>query len=394
MKIGQIISAPPFAWETGGCARVAFDISRALARKDHDVTIITTDLFRPGTRYPASKMHEQIDGVDILRFPCISDSLAWKYKMPLSPGLASYLGKHIGEYDIIHLQDLISYQAIATIRHCRRSGVPYVLTAHGSLPWMASDGLINRVYRSLWGSHILSGASKIIVLNRTERELCERLGVESERTMILPNGICLSDYSDLPGKGEFRNRYGIDEKNIVLYLGRLHPTKGLDGLLLSFSDLLKECPDAVLVMIGPDDGMRPMLQRIAGKEGIIDHVHFIGYVEHRDKLAALIDADVLVTPRFTGFPITFVEACVSGLPIITTTDGDTLDWIHDKVGLVTGHGRAELKRAMLSVLRDDELRARLGAEGKGMAMTRFNWDSITNEIVAAYDEAVAGRNHG
>lgn len=390
MRIAQVISTPPLAWETGGCARVAFDLSRALARKGHEVTIITTDLFQPGNRYPSSKKSEEVEGIRIRRFPNISDTLAWKRKMYISPDLAAYLRDHVQEFDVVHLQDLISYHAIATNRFCRSRGVPYVLTVHGSLPWLAYPRPIGWVYRSLWGDRILKEARGIIVLNRTEKELCRRLGLKDELIEILPNGVCLSDYDNPPENGTFKRKYNLCDRRIVLYLGRLHQTKGLETLIRAFSDLAPESPRAILALVGPDDdGMVPRLKDLVQNLQLTDRVRFIGYVDHEDKLSVLRDSDMLVTPRFTGFPITFVEACLTGLPIITTTSADDLDWVHGRVGMVVKDDPTELKEAMLTLLTNEDLRIRLGSEGRALATTSFDWDVIADQVLNVYERALA-----
>ena len=120
MKILQIVSTPPFAWATGGCARVVYDISKELVKRGHDVTILTTDLYEPGKRFPYKANPEFIDGIRIIRFKYISNWLAWKNKIYISPGLIWYLKNHLQEYEIIHLQDLISVHAVATVKYCKK----------------------------------------------------------------------------------------------------------------------------------------------------------------------------------------------------------------------------------------------------------------------------------
>ena len=89
MKILQIISTPPFAWATGGCARVAYDISKELVKSGHDVTMLTTDLYEPNQRYISKTNPEYIDGIQIFRFKQVSNWLAWKHKISISQRLIS-----------------------------------------------------------------------------------------------------------------------------------------------------------------------------------------------------------------------------------------------------------------------------------------------------------------
>jgi len=77
MKIAQVSSTPPFAWATGGCAKVAYDISRVLS-KNHQVAMATTDLFEPDNRFKIKNNPEILDGIKMYRFKVINNHLAWK----------------------------------------------------------------------------------------------------------------------------------------------------------------------------------------------------------------------------------------------------------------------------------------------------------------------------
>ena len=101
-------------------------------------------------------------------------------------------------------------------------------------------------------------------------------------------------------------------------------------------------------------------------------------------MVAYADADVFVTPSFSGFPITFLEACACGTPIITTNNGDKLDWIDDKVGYVVKYDKDQLRDAIFKVLSDDELRRRFGGGGKRLAKEEFGWDKIVKRVEDLY----------
>ena len=62
-------------------------------------------------------------------------------------------------------------------------------------------------------------------------------------------------------------------------------------------------------------------------------------MSEKEKITIFVDADVFVTPSFSGFPVTFLEACACSTPIITTNKGDELDWIHNKVGYVVEYNK-------------------------------------------------------
>ena len=251
MKIAQVVSTPPMAWGTGGVARVVYDLSKELVKRGHEVTILTTDLYKPNKRYFTADGYEYIDGIKIIRFKNISNQLAWKHKLFISVGLINYLRVHLHEYDIIHLQDIISTQAIATSKSCKKNDVPYIISTHGSIPWLNQDKKINKVFKKLWGYEILKHANKITVLNQYEAEQCKYKGINKDNIKVVYNYIDPDEYRNLPQKMEFKKKYSIKkETQMILYVGRLEKSKGLDLLINAFAELSKDLDDIILVIVG------------------------------------------------------------------------------------------------------------------------------------------------
>ena len=387
MKIAQVISTPPFAWATGGCARVAFDLSKALVDRGHDVTILTTDLYEPGQRYPQCHRIECIDGIKIIRFENISDNLAWNHKLYISPKLIMYLKNHSRDYDLIHLQDLLSLHALVTSYYCAMYNIPYILTTHGSLPWLHKQRLFNKIGRRLFNNLVLKNASKILVLNRTEARLCKDLGVH--HIEIVPNGVSHCILNVESKNINFREKYLINKLDkIVLYIGRIHKTKGIDLLIMSLSRLVKKLGNIKLVIIGPDDGHKPKLESLINSLKLENKIIFTGFVSDEEKIGALMEADVFVTPSFSGFPIAFLEACSCGVPIITTNRGDQLEWINKYAGFVVNYDDRELCEAILILLTDEKLNTQIRNNCRKLANETFSWDGISKKIERMYEEVI------
>ena len=385
MRILQVVSTPPYAWASGGCARVVYEVSKALVKMNHHVTILTTDLYEPKKRYDIKNNPEYIDGIEVYRFKLISNYLAWKYKFYLSPGIITYLKHHLREYDIVHLQDLISLHAIATAYYCKVFGIPYVITTHGSLPWLKTKKGFNRIFNRLFANKILNNSSKVFVLNKTEEKQCNDRGIILDKIKIEPNGIDLQEYGNLPTRGIFRKKYGINnDEKIVLYLGRIHKTKGIDLLLNSFSNVKDKLDTVKLILVGPNDGYKKELKLLIKSLNIESQIIFTGFVSSEEKMQALVDADVFVTPNFSGFPVTFVESCACGTPIITTDKGDKLDWIDNNVGFVVEPDKKSIAEAIIKILKDDSLRKKFSENSLKIVEMRFNWKKISSDLEQIY----------
>ena len=379
MKILQ--SAPRFNPILGGGIDVVSNLSKYMVKRGHEVTIITTN-------YEFDEKFANIvekEGVEIISFRHITNVGSF---IP-SPDMKKWLAENIKNYDIIHLNGARDYQNIIIYKYAKKYDIHYVLQAHGSVPISIAWQRLKKIYDLVWGYKILRESSKVIALSCSEAEAYKTMGVNEDKIEIVPNGIDLSKFIDLPKKGEFRKKHSIlDSEQLVLYLGRLHKSKGIDLLLEAYSTLTTELDNVKLMLVGADDGYKLQLEKRAEELKIKDKVIFTGYVHVEEKIMAFIDADVFVTPRFYGFPITFVESCACGLPIITTSKGDKLDWIHNKVGYVTDYNRDQLKDAILNILINEGIRQEFSKKAKSLVREEFNWLKIAGQVETVYLDVV------
>jgi glycogen(starch) synthase len=158
----------------------------------------------------------------------------------------------------------------------------------------------------------------------------------------------------------------------VLYAGRLSPEKGILDLLAASDNGMK------LTIAG--DG--PLRDRVPGALGFVSH----------DKLGPLYDraAVVAVPSHREGFGVVCAEAMAHGRPVVAGAVGGLLDLVvHEETGLLVPPRDVEALRAALHrLLDDDELRARLGANGRKRAEENLSWDHVTDLTLQAYEEAL------
>jgi glycosyltransferase involved in cell wall biosynthesis len=295
------------------------------------------------------------------------------------------LKKEIKNFDIIHVHDFRTYQNVVGHHYAMNYHVPIVLQAHGDIPFFEKSRL-KTLYDFVWGKRILNNATKVIALTKVEAEQYKKMGVLDNKIEIIPNGIDLSEYENLPERGIFRKKYGInDDEKVVLYLGRLHKIKGLDLLVDAFSDLVNRKDNIKLVIVGPDDGYLSILKRQIDNLALNDKVLLTGPLYGNEKLSAYVDADVYVLPsKYEIFGITALEACACGTPVIVTDCCGIANLVDDKVGCVVEFDKSQLRDAMFKILSDEELRMRFGGNGRKLVEERFDWSKIVNRVEKAY----------
>jgi len=383
MKI-LVISATFPPRKFGGITEVSYNVSKKLAGLGHDVTVYTTDL----GNYPNSRLKtnnvEFNEGMTIHYFQNLDNYIAFKHRLFLPIKMMLKLRDNINKYDIIHLHDFRSILSIFVYHYAKKQGIPYVLQAHGSVPYLSQKEFFKKVFDKLWGHKILNNASKVIAITETELEQYKKMDVSEDKIEIVPNGINLSEFKNLPEKGEFKIKYGITKnERIILYLGRLYKSKGVDILIKSFSEIMKGLNNVKLVIVGPDDGALDDLKGLSSILTLDDNILFTGPLYKRDKMAAYVDADVFVTPSFSGFPLTFLESCICGTPIITTNNGDKIKWIND-IGYAVDFDINEIKDSIIKLLNDNEQRLEFGEKAKILVHDNFDWKVISKKIEDVY----------
>ena len=390
MKILQVTKFFKPSWESGGPARVVYEISKKLVERGHDVTVYTTDGFKSRLDVEKNKPVD-VDGIRTYYFRNLSSYLTRTLLLPIPYYLPMVARKEIRDFDVIHIHECRNMPTVVTHHYAKKYNIPYILQAHGAvLPFFQKQRL-KKYYDHAWGTAILKDASKVIALTKTEVEQYKKMGVDEDKIEIIPNGIDLSEYENLPKKGEFRDRYSISEdEKVILYLGRIHKIKGIDLLVKAFADLIKELDDVRLVIAGPDDGFLSTLEEQIEDLKIGDRILFTGPLYERDKLKAYVDADVYVLPSvYETFPVTVLEACACGTPVIVTGRCGIADIVDGKVGCVVGYDKDQLRDAIFKILSDEELRRRFGEEGERLVMEEFEWSAIIERIEKIYKDAIS-----
>ena len=385
MKILQVI--PVFSDLFGGPVTVVKSISQELAKK-HDVTVYTTAAL--DTKHDGSYREEEVDGYRIIYFERSLRKLSHAGlfgQLNISSGMSKAIKENLSDFDVVHLHSWQQFPDILVDHYASKYGVPYILQAHGSIPKIGKK-FRKFFYDALFGNKILRNSSKFIALSSTEVSQYQSIGISSDRIETVPNGIDVAKYTAPPPKGSFKRKFGLaEEDKVILYIGRIHETKGICLLVKAYSHLIKilKCKKVFLILIGPDDGHLATVKSLITSLGLSNYVMICGFVSSEEKLAAFSDADVFVTPCFYGFPVTFLEACITGTPIITTRMGDNLDWINNKAGYVTDPTEVDLAKSMCSIIGDNALRQKLSQNCRSLVTAEFSIQKVAEKLERVYN---------
>jgi len=373
----------------GGSQRVAYLVSKGLVKKGHEVVIYTSDMSNLQER--VGKFIENINGVTIVHFRNISPFLSRKTRIIITPEMTKSLEIEIKNFDIIHVHEARSFQHLVVWWLARKKGVPYVVQAHGNLS-EHFGGFFRRIYDELFGKKILKDASRVIAVNKVEARDYARFGVQEGKVEIIPNPVDMDEFCNLTTRGAFREKYNIKpDSKIILFMGRIHPVKGVDILLHAFGSIVKERKvNATLVVAGPDDGYLKECINIA-KMYQLNNVIFTGQLGDLERIHAYLDADVVVIPsKYEMFPMTALEAYACGKPVVASKVGGVKDLVVEKVtGLLVEQGNVnQLAYSLLFLLNNVDRANEMGLRGKCFVRENFSIEKIVYRLEQLYEDVI------
>ena len=188
MNILQII--PVLSPGYGGPVTVLYQLTAGLSRDNHSVTILTSDW---GFDKKLAKKFEDA-GITIIPVHTVFNIGLFIY----TPSVKKWIIKNLRSFDIIHMHVFRSYQTNILRKYAVQYGIPYILQAHGSVLPIFEKTNLKRLYDLVWGRSILKDACVCISLTKTESDQYIRMGVPENKVIIIPNGIDLSRYANLP----------------------------------------------------------------------------------------------------------------------------------------------------------------------------------------------------
>ena len=370
---------------------MVYGISKELARRGHKVIVYTSDVDNDYSRVPENI--KEIDGIEVHYFRNLTTKTT-PYKVFIVPSMVSTLKKTIKSFDVVHIHGHRSFQTPEICKLSKSKAVPYIIQAHGTLPRIMAKQRLKWIYDVLFGYRLLRDASKVIALSRMEAEQYMGMGVAEEKIEVIPNGIDLSEYADLPPKGSFKKKVNIhNDKKIILYLGRVHNTKGIDFLVNAYAYLIKNTKhnNVILVIAGPDDGYLSKAKELASSLGISSNVLFLGFLTEEEKICAYVDSSFVVSPeRFNVFLLVPLEAAACGKSVIVSTTNHISHMIRKgEFGFSVKYGDIEeLAEVMGKMLNNDDLVTQMGQKGRKFIFGNCDAACVVSKLEKVYEEIV------
>lgn len=302
--------------------------------------------------------------------------------------------------DIYEAHTVSGYKLLKTFKKQKKKE-PFIQTIHGVL----ADEYIKATQRGIptiqtklanivmWKLSKLEKqaaekANIIITISKyTQNKIIQLYEIEKEKIRIVPNGVDIQKFKPLKNQSTIKRQIGINNRQCVLFVGRLIPRKGLSFLVQAAKHIIKEKEQTAFVIVGEGPQKKQLISYLE-KNRIRKNFVFLGDI--KDEILPLIYncAEVFVFPSVQeGQGIALLEAQAVSKPVITFNTGGVRETIlNQETGLLVEPNSKELANAILKLLKNEELRNKMGKKGREFVSKNFSWEKSAKKLLETYKE--------
>ncbi len=397
--------APLGGEERGGMNVYVREVSKELGRRG-----IGVDVFTRAKSPDLPKVVHLPENVRVVHLPAgkvepYAKELVANHINEFTRGVLRFAASQEIYYDLLHGHYWLSGLVADKLRETW--GIPFIQMFHtlSKLKNIASRGRLEKEPRRRVKAEqeIIKRADLVVAASALERIQMNRFyGASMEKIRVIPCGVDVNLFRPIPQE-KARESLNLDHENILLFVGRIEPIKGLDTLIRALAILnndrtMQNRPPKLLVVGGANSGNgdQPVpkevarLKRIAGGLGIDKQIKFMGPLDQKELPYYYSAADVCVLPSYyESFGLVTLEAMACGTPMIASRVGGLPFTIKDGENgyLVTEGEPAELADKVKLVLTDEKEKLRLGDMGVNTTK-EYGWETITSRLLSVYSELI------
>jgi len=382
MKLCQL--DPLFLPYFGGAEKHVFEVSRRLARRGYDITVLTSHL-------PGTPPGETIEGIRVKRVRPTFYIQRFPFPLSFLPPPFSIMPFQCidvlrQDADVFHIHNRFWYPP-GVLLAIKLRGKPLILTLHNAKP----EGIDfptdfgGALFDLFYGRRVMELADRIVCVS----EYTKRVTVPPRlwgKCVVINNGVDIQRFNPRVKGGRVRKKLGIPrDAPLLLCNARLVRQKGLSHLVDAFALLRRDFQDARLLLIGKGplkDELLAQAERLGVGKGFIITTG-IPEEELPEYYAA---ADIFVLPSlWEPCAVVLPEALASGKAIVATDIGGNPEIVSRGCGVLVEPGSADaLCSAMARLLGDHSMREKMGRAARKRAERLFSWEIIAEKMHKVY----------
>ncbi len=371
MKVLQV--APYFYPHIGGVESYVQHLSKALIKRGHEVAVVTSNL--------GNAPREVVDGIEVIRVK----PLFTLFTTPVMPAVQKVI-KSL-EADVVHANLPPPLTAYYAGKASKATSRPYILTYHCDVELQSVWGkAVVSVYRHTLGRRTVAMADRLILTTKsygaTSRD------VWRHTPEVIPNAVDTQLFNPDVDGSEIREKYGLGDRAVVLYVGRLVYHKGLEYLIQAARNV-----DAAFLIVGEGNMMPVLRDEIERLD--VRNVIFTGRVDERELPKYYAACDLFVLPsvrRLEAFGIVTLEAFSSGRPAVVSDIPGVREIVDEGVdGLHAEPMNAKDLADKINTLLSDKNKLReMGKKAREKVLAEYSWERIAERVEAIYRDVLEG----
>jgi N-acetyl-alpha-D-glucosaminyl L-malate synthase BshA len=358
----------------GGSGAVAAELGKQLARRGHDVHVISYRLpFRLGDFQQNVCFHE----VDVSSYPLFEFP---PHDLALAVKMAEAVREHGIELFHVHYAIPHAIAGFLAQQMLAERAPRMVTTLHGTdITIVGQDRSFFEITRfGIERSDAVTAVSDFL------RRMTVAEFQVNGRIDVVPNFVDIHDY--LPRQGD-RSPFAAPGQKVLLHVSNFRPVKRVLDVVRIFERVSREI-DAVLLMVG-EGPERSSAQALARRLGLLDRLRFLGTQNAIEEIACL--ADVFLLPsELESFGLSALEAMACGVPVVGTDVGGLPEVVrHTESGYLLPVGDVEgMAARTIEILRCDERRREMGEAARHRVLSLFDAERVVGQYEAVYDRVL------
>jgi glycosyltransferase involved in cell wall biosynthesis len=352
----------------GGGARVVNSLIQELCKFDQPIDLVTMGIRGQGDEPGQQKL-------EISRIPCFRSNPSVCYAHEMIPyillGLPKLLRKVRSERYLINHTHFIFPDGLLAWLLFKRTGLPYVITAHGSdVPGYNPErfAFLHRLLKPFWMAITNSAACILCPSRHLESLLLE--ANPAAKTMVMPNGIDTNRFQP-----------ASERSHSILVVTRMVKRKGVQYLIEALADW-EGHPEVTIVGDGP---YLETLKALAKRKNV--RANFLGFIDNKSpEFKQVLESSryFVFTSSAENFPVVLLEAMAAGLAIVTTNDTGCAEVVGDAALLVQPKNSTAIRNALERLAANQELSRSLMANARSRVTQLFHAKKITERHMQIY----------
>lgn len=400
----------------GGAEIGVFNLAKGLQEKGHSLFVVTI------TQDKSDVGESEYKGIKIFKIYSKYNPFLTNYFCLYNPQIVGAVKKIIkkNKPDIVHAQNIHNYISYYCLKIAKKYAKAVFITAHDTMLFSygkfddyinKNDLSVQKVFNykaSAWGliktakkrynpfrniiirHYLRKYVDKVFTNSGVLQKSLEDNGIKNITTVHYATDIKPVSSSD--DINNFKTKYNLLDKKIILFGGRLSPAKGGETAIRSLKYIIEQVPNTVLLIAGIKNDYSKHMAKVAEKLGVKDNIFFAGWLDRNDMNLAYASCDIVITPSLylDAFNLFNLEAMSAGKPVVGTCFGGTPEVIQDGVTgyVVNPFNIKMLAEKIVDLLRDADKTKKFGEAGLRRAKKHFNVNLYVGKMLGWYKKFI------